>query len=301
MGKIKKQLPENDDIAELLELSIAYPRNLKQLVKLTKNVDKLNSFGKTPLQTAAQYGYLESVKILLDAGVDINHQTDATNCFSDFEIECIDNGKRSALMYALQENQFKVAEYLLDKGADITLTDSQEMTALDYLMKKAPKFSAHRTGTIYGGEANWKIPEDKEKLPAQQYDKLYKRLFFNQQPQIADVLIGKWESRDKNETAVFEKNMKPNEPLLIVKNTDGIFAVCDAQEDSRNVFNCIFEPDKGDKNKFDVFFAISHYYKDKVIIYYSLEPNELNRCAQDDACEPEILATLEREAEHDKK
>lgn len=141
--KIKEQLPKNGDIAELLELSIAYPQNLKQLVKLTKNVDKTNSFGKTPLQTAAQYGYLESIKILLDAGADINHQTVDSNCFSDFEIECIHNGKRTALMYALQENQYETAKYLLEKGADITLTDSQEMTALDYLMKKAPKFSTH--------------------------------------------------------------------------------------------------------------------------------------------------------------
>lgn len=117
--KIKEQLPENNDIAELLELSIAHPQNLKQLVILTKNVDKPNSFGKTPLQTAAQYGYLESIKILLDAGADINHQTVDANCFSDFEIECIHNGKRTALMYALQENQYESAKYLLEKGADI--------------------------------------------------------------------------------------------------------------------------------------------------------------------------------------
>ena len=299
--KIKEQLPENNDIAELLELSIAHPQNLKQLVKLTKNVDKPNSFGKTPLQTAAQYGYLESIKILLDAGADINHQTADSNCFSDFEIECIHNGKRTALMYALQENQYETAKYLLEKGADITLTDSQEMTALDYLMKRAPKMSTHRPGTIYGGEANWREPEDNKKLPKEQYDELHNRLYFHQQPQIAEVLAGKWETEEKEETAVFEKNNDTDKPLLIIKNERGVWAECDAQEDSRNVFNCIFEPDKGDKNKFDVYFAIYHYYKDKVIIYYSLEPNVLDRCVQDDACEPEILATLEREVEHDNK
>lgn len=299
--KIKEQLPENNDIAELLELSIAHPQNLKQLVKLTKNVDKPNSFGKTPLQTAAQYGYLESIKILLDAGADINHQTVDSNCFSDFEIECIHNGKRTALMYALQENQYETAKYLLEKGADITLTDSQGMTALDYLMKRAPKFSTHRTGTIYGGEANWREPEDNKRLPKEQYDELHNRLYFHQQPQIAEVLAGKWESEEKEETAVFEKNNDTDKPLLIIKNERGVWTECDAQEDSRNVFNCIFEPDKGDKNKFDVYFAISHYYKDKVIIYYSLEPNVLDRCVQDDSCTPDILAILEREVEHDNK
>lgn len=97
-----------------------------------------------------------------------------------------------------------------------------------------------------------------------------------------------------------KKNNDTDKPLLIIKNERGVWAECVAQEDSRNVFNCIFEPDKGDKNKFDVYFAISHYYKDKVIIYYSLEPNVLDRCVQDDACTPDILATLEREVEHNK-
>ena len=297
--KIKKQITKDVNPAKLLELSIAYPQNLQELLKLTKNVDEANAFGKTPMQTAAQYGYLESVKILLEAGADINHQTDASNCFSDFGIECIHNGKRSALMYALQENQYETAKYLLDKGADITLTDTFENTALDYLMKRAPKLSTHRLGTIYGGEANWREPEDDEKLPKEQYDELYKRLFFHQQPQISEVLSGKWESEKKDETAVFEKSDDNNAPLLIVKNDSGVFAECKEHEDSRNVFNCIFEPDKGDKNKFDVYFAISHYYNDKLTVYYSLEPNVLDSCVQDDSCTPDVLATLEREVKHD--
>ena len=294
--QVKKQITKDINPAKLLELSIAYPQNLRELVKLTKNVDEVNAFDKTPLQTAAQYGYWESVKILLDAGADINHQTDTSNCYSDFEKECIHNGKRSALMYALQENQYETAKYLLDKGADITLTDSQEMTALDYLMKKAPKFSTHRTGTIYGGEANWREPEDNEKLPAEQYDELYKRLFFHQQPQIADVLIGEWEKESNKSQIRFEKNTSDTKPELIIKDEEGVFAECNAQEDSRNIFNCVFNSATGNKNKFDAYFAISHYYNDKLIIYYSFEPNVLDRCVQDDACEPEILATLEREA-----
>ena len=298
--KIKKQITKDVNPAKLLELSIAYPQNLRELVKLTKNVDEVNSFGKTPLQTAAQYGYLESVKILLEAGADINHQTDDSNCYFYLETEYIHNGRRSALMYALQENQYETAKYLLDKGADITLTDSLEKTALDYLMKRAPELSTHRLGTVYGSKANSRGPEDDEKLPKEQYDELYKRLFFHQQPQIAEVLTGKWEAEKKDETAVFEKSDDNDEPLLIVKNDSGVWAECDAQEDSRNVFNCIFEPGKGDKNKFDVYFAISHYYKDELIIYYSLEPDVLDRCVQDDECKPEILTILEREVEHDK-
>lgn len=288
--KIQKQLSEDINPAKLLELSIAHPQNLRQLVKLVKNVDELNSFGKTPLQTAAQYGYLESVKILLEAGADINHQTNNSNCFSDFEIECIHNGKRTALMYALQENHFEIAQYLLEKKADITLTDSQEKTALDYLMKLAPKLSTHKTGTIYGGEANKRIQKDNEKLPPQQYDKLYKQLFFNQQTQISNMLTGKWNVIDKHENLTFETNTNPNKPLLLVKEGNRVFLECDALNTSHNIFNCNFDKD----HKLEVHFSISHYYKDKIRIYYSLGSYSLNECLQDVYCIPEILATLER-------
>lgn len=299
--KIEKQLSKDVNPAKLLELSIAYPQNLQQLIKLTNNVDVPNAFGKTPLQTAAQYGYLESVKILLDAGADINHQTDDSNCYSDFEIECIHNGKRTALMYALQENHFKVAQYLLDENADITLMDSQGKTAFDYLTKSAPTFSTHKTGTIYGGEAKQRIPDDDEKMPQEEYNKLYRQLFFNQQPQIAELLIGKWESSEEDETAVFEKNIDPDEPLLIIKNNNGIFAECDELEDSRNVFNCIFQPDSGKKNNFEVYFDFAHYYKDKIKMYYSLEKGELDICLQDSSCEPKILTVMERHSEQDEE
>ena len=299
--KIEKQLSKDVNPAKLLDLSIAHPQNLRHLVNLVKNVDEPNDFGKTPLQTAAQYGYLESVKILLKAGADINHQTEETKCWDERDLECIHNGKRTALMYALQENHFKVAQYLLDEDADITLTDSQGKTAFDYLTKSAPIFSTHKTGTIYGGEANQRVSEDNEKMPQQEYNKLYRQLFFNQQPQIAELLIGKWESADEDEMAVFEKNIDPKEPLLTIKNNNGIFAECDEQENSRNVFSCVFQPETGKRNIFDVYFDYSHYYKDKIQMYYSLEKGELDKCLHDVTCEPKILTTLEREHKQDEE
>lgn len=306
--KIQKQLSADVNPAKLLELSIAHPQNLRQLVKLVKDVDEPNEFGKTPLQTAAQYGYLESVKILLEAGANINHQTNDSTCFSDFEIECIHNGKRTALMYALQENHFEVAQYLLDNGADITLTDSQEKTALDYLIKLAPKLSTHRTGTIYGGEANIRVPEDNEKLPSQQYNILYKQLFFNQQSQISKVLDGTWFPSDIGKkkdmlkhSILFETGPNKDTPLLQIKDVDGIFAECDIQENTHNVFNCIFKSATYNDGKFEVYFSISHYYEDKLKIYYSLNLGEIDKCLQDIECVPEILATFEREVKHNNK
>lgn len=294
--KIEKHLPQNSDLSELLELSIAYPQNLKQLIKRAKNVDKPNSFGKTPLQTAAQYGYLESVKILLDAGADINHQTDDSDCISEYHIECIHNGKRTALMYALQEDNFEVAQYLLDNNANITLTDSQENIALDYLIKRAPQYSTHSTRGIYNGAVMRKVPEDHKKLPPQQYEQLHKRLFFNEQSHLADVLAGTWNTGQKNESTSFRKGTEPDAPLLTIENYNGVFAVCYARKDSHNVFSC-----KASKSmlNFDAYFAITHYYKDYLQIYFSLELDYLDQCLQNALCLPDLLGALERESEHD--
>ena len=125
-------------------------------------------------------------------------------------------------------------------------------------------------------------------------------MFFHQQPQIAEVLIGEWKKESNNSQISFEKNAANSKSELIIKDKRGVFAECNAQEDSRNVFNCVFDSATGSQNKFDVYFAISHYYNDKLIIYYSFEPNVLDRCVQDDACTPDVLATLEREVKHDK-
>ncbi|KAF4624521.1 hypothetical protein G7Y89_g13649 [Cudoniella acicularis] len=60
----------------------------------------------TSLQVASYHGHIEVVKILLDAGADIN----ATSVSGD------------ALYHAAQKGRTKVAELLLDKGADLSAT-----------------------------------------------------------------------------------------------------------------------------------------------------------------------------------
>lgn len=128
----------------LLHLSIAHPKNLQHLIELgqaEKSFDiDYNStwYGKTPLMIAAQYGYLDSVKILLENNANINKQTQNGDCWSEYGLECIYNGKRTALMYALQEGQFEVAKYLIKNNADISLRDDKNNSALDYMLGIAP-------------------------------------------------------------------------------------------------------------------------------------------------------------------
>lgn len=113
--------------------------NMKESCRgLNTDVNAENDFGKTPLMYASQYGILESVQILVNAGADINAQTDPGSPRRCYE-SCMRNGGRTALMYAAQEGREDVIKYLVSKGADITLTDTQGMTAYDYLVGRAPE------------------------------------------------------------------------------------------------------------------------------------------------------------------
>ena len=138
---------------EILMVSVHRPDVLKMLIEtcpyneeklscfgLNTDVDAGNAFGKTALMYAAQYGFAESVKILLEAGADINAQTNKgysedAGCWENI---CLVNGERTALMYAVQEGNLEIAKYLAEKGADINLKDSKGMSVYDYLSGKAP-------------------------------------------------------------------------------------------------------------------------------------------------------------------
>ena len=144
---------------QYLHLSIAHPKNLQKLISLGQkekkfDIDYPNWFGKTPLMVASQYGYLESIKILLENKADINKQTYEGNCWSENGYECIYNGKRTPLMYALQEGQFEVAKYLIENNADISIKDDKNNLAIDYMLGKAP-YRSTQSSNISGGQATY--------------------------------------------------------------------------------------------------------------------------------------------------
>ena len=149
-GEILKepQIPVEAD--EILMISIHRPDVLALLLQecsenkckgINTDVNAVNSIGKTALMYAAQYGFLDSVKILLKAGADIDAQTNAGNKDNGYycnEDICIQYGERTALMYAVQEGNLEVAKYLVENGADLKLTDSQGNDVYDYLRGSVP-------------------------------------------------------------------------------------------------------------------------------------------------------------------
>ena len=135
----------------LLHLAINRPDVVKYLLEACEErkdeceermgigVDAKNHIGKTPLMYAAQFNVLETVRILLDGGkTNIDAQTNEGDCTSSFLQACMMTGERTALMYAVQEGNYDVAVYLIEKGADRKLTDTQGKTAYDYLHGRAP-------------------------------------------------------------------------------------------------------------------------------------------------------------------
>jgi len=77
--------------------------------------------GFTPLMFAGQAGALDSARILLAAGVDVNAAT-------------LDDG--SALVLASSNGHGKVALFLLEKGADPNATDGYGLTALHWALQE---------------------------------------------------------------------------------------------------------------------------------------------------------------------
>lgn len=190
MNEITPLLNE-DNCLSLLSLAIASPDLLQNIIKECRiligeeqfNIDNPNDFNKTPLMYAAQFNFLESVKILLKNKAEINHQTDKDDCYSFDTTFCMLNSQRTALIYATQEGNYEIVKYLLSQGADINLADSQGMTAYDYLLGKAPENNPYKASGIYDGSSVYKDKKIKPPFTAAQFAELKKLLVSNKNSQ----------------------------------------------------------------------------------------------------------------------
>ncbi len=93
-------------------------------------IDERNSFGKTPLMTAAQHDRLDAVAWLLQNGADVAAVTDTTS---------LAFGRRTALMYAAASASIPVISALLNAGADPHQADTMGKSAIDYLLGAGPE------------------------------------------------------------------------------------------------------------------------------------------------------------------
>lgn len=112
----------------LLHISVTRPDVLAYLLPHFTNVETPNSFGKTPLMTAAQYNATDSLALLIDVGADVNAVTGKKKPVGQLYYD-----RRTPLMYAAANAGLPVIKLLLDAGADIMAQDSKGNRAVDYL------------------------------------------------------------------------------------------------------------------------------------------------------------------------
>lgn len=93
-----------------------------------------NYFGKTALMYAAQTGNIETARLLIAAGADVNARTDSHGAGIPF-FGCgeLARDRRSALMYAAENAGEDLIQLLIEAGADTSAEDTQGNTFSWYL------------------------------------------------------------------------------------------------------------------------------------------------------------------------
>ena len=112
----------NRDGSTLIEYAIASGN--KSLVELVVDHGAdlgATTRGFTPLMSAAWYGRVDMMRLIIRGGADINAR---------------DDYGRTALMLAVSQNKAAAVKYLLSKGADKNLRESDGYTALDIGIKE---------------------------------------------------------------------------------------------------------------------------------------------------------------------
>ena len=98
----------------ILNIAINYPEALGYLVQYGISPDRQNDFGKTPLMYAAQYNQVESAKLLLAHGANVNASTVRP---SDTCYYTLSTFNMTPLHYAVRYASPELIELLLDNGA----------------------------------------------------------------------------------------------------------------------------------------------------------------------------------------
>jgi hypothetical protein len=123
----------------VLNAAIEYPEALRYLIDRGLNPNLANPFGKTPLMYAAQHNQLESVRILLDAGVNVNAATVAPVDRCSYALR---NTHVTALHYAVRNASADIVRLLLSRGAATFMRARVDGTEADYpldwLLRYAP-------------------------------------------------------------------------------------------------------------------------------------------------------------------
>lgn len=113
----------------LLAASLGHLSVVKALVNAGADIKTASASGHTALHYAAKKGYQKIAQALIDAGANINQPS-------------LNDGT-TPLIIATTKNKFKLVELLIKNGADESIKDKNNRTALDYAKsnRKEKKFN----------------------------------------------------------------------------------------------------------------------------------------------------------------
>lgn len=105
---------DQESSALILAAEQAFDEIVKMLIVRGAPLEEKNAEGYTALAICAKNGHLTTLKILINAGANVNVQPEG----------------RSALMHVVEKNNMLISQLLIGAGADLNFSDAQGDTAL---------------------------------------------------------------------------------------------------------------------------------------------------------------------------
>ncbi|KAL6483278.1 hypothetical protein MHYP_G00081500 [Metynnis hypsauchen] len=164
-----------------LDLAALYGRLevVKLLLCAHPNLLSCNTRKHTPLHLASRNGHLLVVEVLLNAGMDINYQTE----------------KGSALHEAALFGKTDVVQKLLSAGISVNIVDSKNLTALD-IVREMPSQKSRQIAALIQGHMSGHPPDQAlpPPPPPPPQEKLSPRKKGDMEQQVNDLMSGMEES-----------------------------------------------------------------------------------------------------------
>lgn len=95
------------------------------------DLDRMNSFGHTPLSTASYLGSIRYVKLLVELGADVGLK---------------DSDGWTALHFAMATKHYEIAKFLMSAGADTRELTNDGQKALDFVKDKKTRIFLGKYG-----------------------------------------------------------------------------------------------------------------------------------------------------------